>query len=812
MSARRVLGRAAAVLGILLAIVLLGLGGLYLWLRTSLPKVDGKLDVAGLHGPVTITRDGHGIPRVAASDAHDAIFALGFLHGQDRIFQMDMLRRYGAGKLAEIGGKGQLDSDRFMRTLGLARAAEQQLEHLSRPVREVLQAYADGVNAAIANSSDAQRPYYYVIPGPRQWQPADTLIVRNVMALFLSQNYRNELLHGQLAERLTPAQLRELYPDHPPDSVDYAADRQAMARLPMEQLAAALPAASAWPYASNNWVIDGKHSDTGKPLLENDPHLTLLAPSIWYLARLEFPGYDLTGGTIPGAPFVIVGHNGHIGWGFTETGGDVEDLFIEKPDPHDPQAYLTPSGSEPFQVRQETIHVRGGADVPITIRSTRHGPVISDVLAQKSGNSALPGAGSKKTSSPAVPSGDYVMALQATFLAPDDITAEALWKMDLARDCNEFRDALREYQAPQMNIVFAGVDGTIGFMAPGRIPIRRNGFGWVPHPGWTGDYDWIGYIPFDQLPQKMNPPEGHIVTANNKIVPDDYPYFITSNWALPYREERIKSLLKARPVQSVASTSAIAGDVLSLEAGQLLPELLKVQPDDAGTRWAVEQLNGWSRDMQVGDVGPLLYLAWLRELERILFAKQLGATFAGYWSPHPQVVLDILRNQPGWCSPESTGSQAGDCDAVLLQALHRALNDLQQALGNDRSRWKFGKLHAALFSSPVLSKIPLLGTVLRLSIPAPGANSTINAGIMDFSSEQHPFLAIGGPSLRFVLDFSKLSRSRFMFAPGVSENPLSPHYGDLMRPWRDVKWLDFSRLPASHTLTLMPSAKGRQGS
>lgn len=775
-----------SVLGLVLVIAAV-LGGLYLYLRTSLPKLDGALMVAGLDGPVTIQRDANGIPHIFATDAHDAFFAIGFVHGQDRRFQMDVLRRYGAGELAAIAGKDLVQRDRLMRTLGLAQAAKEQYQHLDQRTRRLLQAYADGVNAAVATHRGARVPYFYFAPKPPPWTPVDSLLVRNVMALYLSQNYRGELLHARLAERLSPARLHQLYPGYPQSGLVTLASLVPLYRkLPLERLARLMPPESAWRYASNSWVVDGAHTATGKPMLENDPHLTLTAPSVWYLLRANFPGYALEGGTIPGAPFLIVGDNGHVGWGMTEAGADVEDLFIEKTDPKDPGRYLTPTGSAPFMTRSEVIHVHGGHDVRITIRSTRHGPVISDVLGAGKGI-VKPG---------------YVLALDATWLEPDDKTLQALCEMGFARNWQQFRDALEDFAAPQMNITFASTDGTIAFMAPGRIPVRKSGHGWVPHPGWTGQYDWTGFIPFDSLPQGVDPPKGRFVSANNKDVSDIYPYFLTDNWAPPYRADRIEQLLDATPEQTLDSMARIAGDTYSGAAHDLLPLMLRVKPETARDAWAVRQLRDWNDMMSSRGAAPLLFMAWLRQLNRALFAKPLGPAFGAYWTSNPLAVKGILTSGHTWCVPSS--GVKGDCGRVLAESLHEAVRQIERRLGGEPRNWRWGALHQARFENPVLSRVPLIGEFGTPTVPAGGADNSIDAGITRFSDRRHPFRDIGGPSLRFILDFADLSRSRFMVAPGVSGNPLSSRYSSLVRPWRAVQWIGLSSSRPAHTLHLLP--------
>src|SRR5205823_12310931 len=430
------------------------------------------------------------------------------------------------------------DIDRQMRVLGLYRLAEAEVKLLSPPVRRGIEAYAAGVNAFLASRSGALPPEFLLLRfAPEPWRPADSLVWGKLMELLLAGNYRGELARARLARTLSAEELAFLYPEYPDDAPTTLAALAAIyRRLPLDRLYAALPPSVGPIYASNNWVVDGAHSTSGKPLLANDPHLPFGAPGFWYLARLKTPEREIAGGTVPGAPFVVIGHNDRIAWGFTTTTGDVEDLFIEQIDPANPGRYLTPDGSAAFMTREEIIEVRGAAPVRLTVRATRHGPVLSDVLPEGTAESG------------------YVLALQTSFLDPDDRTADALWNINRVRDWTGFRAALANVVGPQQNIVYADTGGTIGFIAPARIPIRKSGNGWMPVPGWTGAYDWAGYIPFHELPQATDPPAGHFASANNKIVPESYPYFVSRDWDLPNRVERIEELLGAEPRQSLAAS------------------------------------------------------------------------------------------------------------------------------------------------------------------------------------------------------------------------------------------------------------------
>jgi penicillin G amidase len=775
--------------GLLLLLPILAAGGFYVYLRTSLPQVAGMLLVPGLHHNVTIARDADGVPQIAAVDDDDVAFGLGFVHAQDRLFQMDLMRRLGAGRLAEIFGPQAVPIDREMRILGLYRLAEAEFAHLSAPVQRDLRAYAAGVNAFLATRRGALPPEFLLLRyTPGKWRPADSLVWGKLMDLELAGNYRGELERARLARSLSPAELAFLYPRYPKDApTTLAALSRIYRRLPLDRLYAALPPLTVVGpiYASNSWVVDGAHSTSGKPLLANDPHLAFGAPGFWYLARLKTPAGEIAGGTVPGTPFVVIGHNDRIAWGMTTTGSDVEDLFIEKIDPADPGRYLTPDGSAAFATRREIIKVRGAAPVAITLRRTRHGPVISD---------ALPAGNVKQ---------GYVLALAAPFLAPDDTTADAIWNIDRAVNWHAFRDALRSFIGPQENIVYGDRSGTIGFIAPGRVPIRKRGDAWLPVPGWTGEYDWRGYIPFAQLPQATNPPSGFFVTANNKIVPDSYPYFLSHDWDRPDRFLRITALLAATPRQSPAASARIQADTLSLAATRLVPLMTRITPSDSAPRAALALLRAWDFRMDRNKVAPLLFTAWLRAFSHAVFSRQIGPAAASYWNPRPRVIAAVLQDHRGWCA--TPPAHATSCDKLLLSTLQQALAGLRRSYGPDMARWRWGRAHIAEFRNPVFSRIPILRDWIDPRISTGGGFDTIDRGVTTIWDNAHPYRQTFGAGLRIITDLASPRDSRMIAAPGQSGNPLSPHFSDLMRRWRDFAYLVPGRAKAVATLTLEPA-------
>jgi penicillin amidase len=794
---RRLILRAAGALVIVLSLTS---AGFYLYLRSSLPQVEGRVVVGGINSTVTIARDADGIPLITAGDDADAAFGLGYAHAQDRLFQMELMRRYGAGRLAEIFGARALASDRLMRVLQIYRLAEAEFALLSPPVQRGLEAYAAGVNAFLATRPGALSPEFLLLRfAPEKWRPADTLVWGKLMDLLLAGNYRAELLRARLARTLSPAELAFLYPQYPKDApTTLASLAQIYRALPLGRLYAALPPAVGPIRASNNWVVDGAHSASGKPLLANDPHLGFGAPGFWYLARLKTSGHEIAGGSAAGTPLVAIGHNDHIAWGLTTTGSDVEDLYIEKLDPADPGHYLTPEGSAAFATRGETIRVRDGAPVRLTVRATRHGPVLSDVLPAD------------------VADKGYVLALAAPFLTADDRTAEALWQLDRAADWNEFREALKSWVAPQQSVVYGDQDGTIGFIAPGVVPLRKRGDAWLPVPGWTGEYDWSGAIPFGELPQATNPAAGHCISANNKIVPDRYPYFLSHDWDLPNRAMRIGDLLAATPLQSPATSAAIQADALSLAARRLVPLMTRIAPRNPRAGPALVQLRSWDFRMDADQVAPLLFTAWLRAFAHDVFFTHLGAAAEDYWGLRPQVIEAVLTDHPEWCAaptslhpnpslPAGEGAAVASCDALLASTLDAALGKLRRAYGPDMTQWQWGRAHIAEFENPVFGNIPVLRDWLRLAVPVAGGVDTVNPGATAIRDEAHPFMQRFGAGLRIITDLAAPADSRMIAVPGQSGNPLSPHFADLLQRWRAFDYLVPGRAAAVATLTLEPA-------
>lgn len=782
-------------LGLTLLFVLLVLAAGLLWYRSaSQPKIDGRLQMAGLSAPVDIVRDAEGIPHIYAKATADAYFALGFVHAQDRLWQMEMNRRIAAGRVAEILGPNALGTDRFLRTLGVRRNAERILPNLSAETKAVLDAYARGVNAYLATRKGPLPPEFIIAgaPAPEPWQPADSIAWQTMMAWDLGANWSQEILRMRLAQRLSLAQINQFlapYPgDAPLETQDYTKLYRQLAGT-AQQLAAVLemaPPSLVEGMGSNNWAVTGKLSATGKPLLANDPHLALSVPALWYFAHLSAPGLNVIGGTLPGVPAVVIGHNDRIAWGFTNTAPDVQDLYIERIHPENRAQYQTPAGWDNFSRRMEVLKVKGQPDVNLEVRETRHGPVVTGAVP------ALEKAGLEAQR--------YAVAFAWTALRPDDLTLQSAVELNRASNQEELMQAMRRFGAPQQSMVYADVDGNIGFIAPGRVPIRKPGNdlkGLAPAPGWDSRYDWDGFIPFEKLPQQFNPATQRLLTANQKIVDDDYPYFLTSEWTLPYRANRIADLLAARPVHDLDSFAAIQKDDLSLAVQELLPALRKTVPRSEQGRAALGLLANWDGRMEANRAEPLIASAWLRALSRQIFSDELGPSFVKeYWEYRNfhRAMVNVLQDRDGqssWCRDIAKPATAPDspCDAVLSASLEAALDDLQQRYGRDMFKWRWGEAHAAHSAHRPFGKIPALARWFDIRIPTPGDAFTINTGRNNLGDETDPYASKHAASLRTLFDLSDLEKSRFIHSSGQSGNVFSPLYRNFASRWAAAEYV-----------------------
>ncbi len=803
-----------AAFALLLAVAALGT---FLWYRmASQPTYDGTIATPGVAKKVTIVRDAIALPYIDAESERDALFALGYVHAQDRLWQMTFNRRIAQGRIAEIAGPGAVQTDRFLRTLGIDRVARTIAEHLDPETRSSIEAYAAGVNAYLSQRSGPLPPEFLLTrsPAPEPWQVSDSIAWALMMALDLSRTYRDELARLRLASSLTRAEIDELKPPYPGDAPADIADYPAIYRAlglykqpPASQTKstpdrrAALQATATEannPFASlaaledadgigsNNWVLGGARTISGKPLLANDPHLGLTTPSVWYFARLRAPGLEVFGATLPGIPYVLLGRNRNVAWGFTNTEPDVQDLFIERINPANADEYQTPDGYAQFEKRSERIQVRGEDPVDIVVRSTRHGPVVSDAIA---------------TVRDLIDGTRYALALRWSALEGDDATLTAVRAMNRARDAKEFEAALGGFALAMQNVVFADTAGNTGFVAAGRVPIRRadNDLkGQVPSPGWDAKYDWTGWLPYADVPRVLNPSNAMVVTANHRITPPGYAHYLTSDWTLPYRADRITQLLEAKPKHDVASLRAVQADITSLAARDLMQALVALHPEPATNagKIALGRLTAWDATMRVDTPEPLLFHAWLRHLRARIFSDDLEqvAPEMPVNTEMTRALLLVLRGETrarDWCDDRTTPEKRETCAEIAAEALDAAVAELTQQSGRDVLGLKWGDAHRAVHEHRPMSNVRLLRDWFELSIPAPGDTWTVNVGQLGLRTGDDwraPYVTRHGPSLRAIYDLAPGATGEFIMTTGESGHLFAENYGDQLQAWRDVQY------------------------
>jgi penicillin amidase len=744
----------------------------YLYLRQSLPQTSGEIALPALEAEVTVARGDHGVPTIRAESLADAYTALGFLHAQDRLWQMDFMRRTAEGRLSEVAGQGTLGLDRFMRTLGLGRLAAQQVDHLEPATLEALEAYARGVNAFLDTDPVLPPEFHFLDYAPERWTVQDSLTWVRLMAMQLSTNYRDELTRAALRDKLSDAQVDFLYPDGAgDDTATLAFDGAALGEMD-RQLADLLPPRLQPRSASNAWAL--RRPGQG-PLLANDPHLGLRAPGHWYLARVETPETTLVGATAPGMPFHILGRNESLAWGLTSTESDTQDLFVEKVDSDDPSRYATPEGWRQFETRRETIEVKEGETVELTVRTTRHGPVISDTVQAAQDLAAE----------------NRVVALAWPALMADDGTPDAIRKVNRARSVEAAMAAGRDAGAPQQNLFLADASGDIGLISAARVPVRKQGDGTLPRPGWTGDYDWTGWVPFEELPQAKNPADGRLVNANNRLVAPDYPHLIAAHWPPPWRAERIHRLLdRAQGSADVAAMERILLDTRSTKAELLLDRLLEYPPQTSRQQAAHRLLTGWDRHMNRDEAAPLVFAAWLDALNRALFQDELGAHYRRFDDPDPRLIERALTERTAWCDDTTTPEVQESCGEQVTGALETAIGQLNERFG-DADGWRWGDAHVARFPHPLFSRIPILNGLFSPEVGTDGGDETVNRGGLDYGAPVgQRYSHVHGPTLRMVHDLAKPpASSTFMLSDGQSGNPLSAHFGGMAEAWRDGEFL-----------------------
>jgi penicillin amidase len=756
----------------------------YLVLRRPLPKVRGEERLPGLEGEVEIIRDALGVPHISANSLADLYFAQGYVHAQDRLWQMELNRRVASGRLSELFGEVTLEADRFLRRIGLRRAAEQDAPLLSDETRRLLNAYLQGVNTFIERYQ-GRLPVEMVLLRfkPEPWTVVDSLSWGKMMAWNLAGNWESEVLRAKFVAKVGPeraARIEPIYPHGNPLIVPPGADYEGLNTPLLDQYRQMkeLVGVLSQSHGSNNWVVDGTRTASGKPMLANDPHLAPQMPSIWYHWHLSAPGLDVTGAGLPGLPGVIIGRNRRIAWGVTNAGPDTQDLYLERFNPENPHQYEYQGAWEEAKVIREEIRVKGKPEPVVEeVIVTRHGPIIT---------------GQEEGGQP--------MALRWTSHDPAT-TSEALMGLNRAGTWDDFTAALSHWDAPAQHFVYADVDGNIGYYMAGRVPVRANGQGLLPVPGWTGEYEWTGTVPFEELPQAYNPPSHQIVTANNRIAGDDYPHFITHEYFGAYRARRIIDLLNEKERLTPADMAAIQGDFFSIPASQIVPHLLKLEPRGETERQALALLRSWNFVLDKESAAAAIYEVFLLRMLKVTFGSVVGEELAEdyvgkgltvlsptniYSGRSTPLLIDLLNEQDNrWFANSALPKGPKNWEEALAVALRGALDELRSKLGKDMAGWQWGKLHSVTFSHP-LGQVKALSRIFNRG-PFPLSGDTDTVCQMAFASAK-PYAATSWmPSFRLIVDLSNTRNGLFGHPTGQSGHPASPHYADMIDTWLEVK-------------------------
>jgi len=793
---------------LLFAIILIVVAWLYFEARSALPQLDGKIVVQELSAPVSVTRDSHGVPTIEAASLEDLFFAQGYVTAQDRLWQMDIMRRFAAGEITEILGPDFIKHDREQRILGLRAVARRAGETTSPRDRSFFEAYARGVNVFIDSHRDRLPIEFRILRySPHPWTIEDTLLIGARLVQDLNHGpYREALTREKILGKLGPELTADLYVnsswrDRPPSAdprrverkrQDYEENRRSGNKASAEHKTLQSPTYSSQQTGddlllvpgSNNWVVSGQHTVTGRPLLSNDMHLNHEMPNLWYEAHLRCGRFDVAGVTLPGMPFVTVGHNQRIAWGFTNVGPTVEDVYVETF--NGSGQYLTPQGWRPLEHREELIHVKNRPDVTVDVALTRHGPIMTELV---------PGESRK-------------LALSWTLY---DSMHDPFFDVDAAQNWDEFRRALSTWDSPSQNAAYADVDGHIGYQATGHIPIRAAGDGSVPVSGSDNYHEWTGYVPFEKLPSVYDPPSGIIATANGRITPDGYLYSLSNQWGAPWRTERIYRVLESGKKFEAADMLALQNDIYSAYDRFCTERFVYALDHTEGlsgrARQARELMRDWDGRLTIDSAAPTIERVSRRELARLLLEARLGAaknddqsaegTFGWksyQWEMASIWIENILLKQPKRWLPQ----RYENYDELLAAAVEAAVSD--SLAPKDLSNWHWGKFSPVEIEHPILSRLPIIG---RWTGP----------GLHDQSGGGYTVKQVGrtfGPSERLTVDLSDLDQTRLNLVTGESGNFLSPYYMDQWRSWSEgfTFLLPFSRTAVQtarqHQLELEP--------
>jgi len=745
-------------------------GAAVLWHRLArrpLPQVKGTIEVEGLHGPVRVRRDRWGVPHIDADDRRDLYFAQGFCHGQDRLWQMDFYRRVVEGRVSEFAGEEGLPIDRLMRTLGIHRVARREAENLEGPLREELERLCAGVNAAAAAARAKPFEMQVLRLEWEPWRPMDVLALGKLLAFGLATNWERELLRADMVRDLGPELTTRLDPTYPADNPIVTQDAWTGDGLAIvgqidavrRSLGLAVEASG-----SNNWAVSGDRSATGSPLVAGDPHLPPSMPGIWYEIELRHGDRFCRGASLPGMPSIYMGQSNDGCWTVTNVMADVQDLFIER---IEGDRYLFEDEWRPLEVIEEEIAVKGREPEVLEVRSTHHGPIVNEALGVDEGE-------------------PLALSWQALLEPAAFATLDGMLDVTCAREMFEH---FAGHTSPPSNIIGADRHGSIGYKLIGRLPRRRGGCPDLPKPGWTGEFEWEGTVPYEELPEVIDPPSGYLVTANNRIVGDDYPHHITSEWLDGYRAKRIEELIEATEKHDLESFEAMQTDNYSIPGVEAARRLCRLHPRGQRERSAIERLRSWDGRLDRETIAGTIYQAFLLRLAREVTRCAIGDRdlCERYLDRNDNGFTAHSTSPWRWHSHLMSLWEEGDeeligrpWDELVLESLAGALDDLSDRFGPDPEGWRWGRVHEMKFPHPLGDANPLFDRLLNRRLRAGGAQETVSQIAYD---PNDPYNAVWAPSWRMVADPTDPDRSRWQMFTGQSGHPASPHYDDLQEDW-----------------------------
>lgn len=743
--------------GVIIGLLLIVAIGLYVYITRAHPTIDGEVQLSGLQETVEVIRDENGVPHIQANNEDDLYIAQGYIQAQDRLFQMDLSRRQASGRLSEVVGEAALNNDKYFLTLGLRRAAEASYEEYSTSAKNVLAKFAEGVNLYIDElRENGKWPIEFTILGyePEAWTPIDSLTIGKYMAFDLGGHWKSQAFRYYLLQNFSEEKAYDLFPTYPEDAPYIVGQDE-------------LDIESSFTHAvipheyngSNNWVVSGDKTASGKPILADDPHLSLATPSIWYQMHLEAPTVNVSGVIFAGIPGIILGHNDSISWGVTNTGPDVQDLYIEKRNPDNPHEFLFNEQWEEAEVIEHDIQIKDKEPEEYEVVITRHGPVVSEFAADSG----------KET----------VLSLQWTALEPSS-ELEAVLNMNKANNWEEFEKALEGFHTPAQNFVFASVDGTIAYKANGKIPIRKKGDGLLPVPGWTDEYGWEDYIPYDELPRTVNPDKGFISTANNKVIGDDYPYHISHDWAQPFRQMRIQEVLSTSKDITAQDMMDLQMDQMNLQAREFAPVFLEQLQASNNERIveALSILKDWDYIDSQEQAAPLIFNLWMLEIQDVLFEAEIPEETLDLFGGRRQAVDQLIRHATEG-NPGPWIEERGGIVKVLETSLLRVIDDLEPQQGKNMAKWQWGDYHQIYFPHPLSSVKPLnLLFNQKGKIPVGGSAVTVQAAAFkDDGTVNH------GGSWRFVIDMNDSMNGHHLVGPGQSGHVFNKWYQNQLERW-----------------------------